>query len=56
MTEKLKKYIALGIFIFAASASATNGVIAVAKPIPRDIAIKKKLLPSDTAASSAAPN
>ena len=38
------------------SASATSGVIAVAKPIPKDMAIKKKLFPSETAASSAAPN
>ena len=41
---------------FVESASATSGVIAVAKPIPKDIAIKKKLLPSETAANSAAPN
>ncbi len=40
----------------SASASATNGVIAVEKPIPIDIAIKIKLLPKDTAANSAAPN
>ena len=38
------------------SASATNGVIAVQKPIPKDIAINTKLLPSETAASSAVPS
>ncbi len=38
------------------SASATSGVIAVLKPIPSDIAINIKLLPRDTAASSAVPN
>ena len=32
------------------------GVIAVEKPMPSDIAIKIKLLPSDTAASSVDPN
>ena len=38
------------------SASASKGVIAVEKPIPKDIAIKIKLLPKETAASSADPN
>ena len=40
----------------AASASATKGVMAVEKPIPKDMAINIKLLPRDTAASSAVPN
>lgn len=40
----------------APSDSATKGVMAVEKPIPRDIAIKTKLLPKDTAASSAVPS
>lgn len=40
----------------AASASATNGVIAVENPIPNDIAIKIKLFPRDTAANSAVHN
>ena len=38
------------------SASATKGVIAVEKPIPKDMAINIKLLPRETAASSAVPN
>ena len=38
------------------SASAINGVIAVEKPIPIDIAMNIKLLPNDTAANSAVPN
>ena len=42
--------------LFEASASATRGVIAVENPIPKDIAIKTKLLPSETAASSAVPS
>ena len=37
------------------SASAINGVIAVEKPIPIDIAINIKLFPRDTAANSAVP-
>ena len=41
---------------FSASASAIMGVMAVEKPIPIDIAIKIKLLPSDTAANSVEPN
>ena len=41
---------------FLPSDSATNGVIAVEKPIPIDIATKKKLLPKDTAANSAVPS
>lgn len=40
----------------SASASATNGVIAVEKPMPSDIAINIKLFPRDTAANSAVPN
>src|SRR5699024_2403122 len=39
-----------------ASASATRGVIAVEKPMPKDIATNIKLLPKDTAANSAEPN
>ena len=42
--------------MFAESASATKGVIAVEKPIPSDMAIKTKLFPRETAASSAVPN
>ena len=38
------------------SASATNGVMAVEKPIPNDMAINIKLFPRETAASSAVPN
>ena len=41
---------------FAPSASATKGVMAVLKPIPKDIAINIKLLPKDTAANCAVPN
>ena len=40
----------------SASASATKGVIAVEKPMPKDMAINIKLLPRDTAANSAVPN
>ena len=47
--------ITLGLF-FAPSASAINGVIAVEKPIPIDIAIKTKLFPNEIAASSAVPS
>jgi predicted RNA-binding Zn-ribbon protein involved in translation (DUF1610 family) len=32
------------------------GVIAVEKPIPRDMATNTKLLPNETAANSAVPN
>ncbi len=42
--------------LFSPSASATNGVIAVENPIPKDMAINIKLLPKDTAANSAVPN
>lgn len=38
------------------SASAISGVIAVEKPIPKDMAMNIKLFPKDTAASSAVPN
>jgi hypothetical protein len=38
------------------SASATRGVIAVEKPIPKDIATKTKLFPNETDASSVVPN
>ena len=38
------------------SASAINGVMAVEKPIPIDIAINIKLFPNETAANSAVPN
>ena len=41
--------------LFSESASAINGVIAVENPIPRDIAIKIKLFPKETAANSAVP-
>ena len=44
------------LILFEESASATSGVMAVVNPIPRDIAIKIKLFPSDTAASSAVPS
>ena len=42
--------------LLEASASAINGVIAVEKPIPIDMAINIKLFPKETAASSAVPN
>ena len=42
--------------LFSPSASATKGVIAVEKPIPKDIAINIKLFPKETAANSAVPN
>jgi hypothetical protein len=42
--------------LFEESASAINGVIAVEKPIPIDIATNIKLLPNETAASSAVPS
>ena len=38
------------------SASATRGVMAVLNPIPKDMATNIKLLPKETAASSAVPN
>jgi len=41
---------------FAPSDSATSGVMAVENPIPRDIAMNTKLLPKETAASSAVPS
>ena len=41
---------------FIPSVSAIKGVIAVEKPIPKDMATKKKLLPKETAANSAVPN
>ena len=41
---------------FAPSDSATSGVMAVEKPIPKDIAMNTKLLPKETAASSAVPS
>ena len=40
----------------APSASATKGVMAVEKPIPKDMAMNTKLLPKETAANSAVPN
>jgi hypothetical protein len=40
---------------FFPSASAAKGVIAVEKPIPKDIAIKTKLF-QETAANSVGPN
>ena len=47
----------LPLFIsFIPSVSAIKGVMAVEKPIPKAIAMKKKLLPKETAANSAVPN
>ena len=51
----LKAFFPLTI-LFDESASATNGVMAVVNPIPKDIAMNIKLFPSDTAASSAVPS
>ena len=51
----LKAFLTPNMF-FDESASATIGVIADAKPTPSDMAIKKKLLPRETAANSAAPS
>ena len=42
--------------LFSPSASATKGVMAVENPIPKLMAINIKLLPNETAASSAVPN
>ena len=47
----------LPLLIFSSECdSAIKGVIAVENPIPRAIAIKKKLFPRDTAANSAVPS